>query len=113
LNRLKLGELLFNHFDAQIILFGSERDIALADQFQQSVTYPFINLICQTTLRELGSYLKAIDVLVSNDTGPIHVAAAVSTKVVGIFMGTAYFELPPPMARVMLLSSRIIPVRRA
>jgi len=90
-NFVKLGEHLTEHSDAQIILFGSERDIALADQFQTSATYPFINLIGQTTLKELASYLKGIDVLVSSDTGPMHIAAAVGTKVVGIFVGTAYF----------------------
>ena len=89
----KLGELLSNHLDAQIILFGSERDITLADQFQESATYPFISLIGKSKLTELGSFFRAIDVLVSNDTGPMHIAVAVGTKVVGIFMGTAYFGI--------------------
>jgi hypothetical protein len=90
-NFVKLGELLSNHLDAQIILFGTEREMELGDQFRESAPYSFINLIGQTTLNELASYLKGIDVLVSNDTGPMHIAAAVGTKVVGIFVGTAYF----------------------
>jgi len=90
-NFVKLGELLSNHLDAQIILFGTEREMELGDQFRESAPYSFINLIGQTTLKELASYLKGIDVLVSSDTGPMHIAAAVGTKVVGIFVGTAYF----------------------
>lgn len=92
----RLGELLGGQLDAQIILFGSEQERALADQFHKSAQFTFIDLIGRTTLADLPSFLKYINVLVSNDTGPMHIAAAVGTKVVGIFMGTAYFRITGP-----------------
>lgn len=95
-NFIKLGELLFQHLGAQIVLFGSERDLALADRFHEQATYPFTGLIGKTRLSELGSFFKGIDLLIGNDTGPIHIAAAVGTKVVGIFVSTAYFGMTGP-----------------
>ncbi|MEW5947895.1 MAG: glycosyltransferase family 9 protein [Thermodesulfobacteriota bacterium] len=95
-NFIKLGELLFRRLGAQLVLFGSERDLALADRFHEQATYPFTSLIGKTRLSELGSFFKGIDLLIGNDTGPIHIAAAVGTKVVGIFVSTAYFGVTGP-----------------
>ncbi len=95
-NFVKLGHILLNDLDTQIILFGSYGEKEFADRFKYLADYPFISLIGQTELEEIGSYLKQIDVLVSNDTGPMHIAAAVGTKVVGIFSGIAYFGVGGP-----------------
>ena len=92
----KLGEFLCGQLDAQIVLFGSKNERVLADQFRESATFSFIDLIGTTTLSSLPSFLKHMNVLVSHDTGPMHIAAAVGTKVVGIFMSTAYFRITGP-----------------
>jgi ADP-heptose:LPS heptosyltransferase len=39
----------------------------------------------KTTLLQLGSILRKCDLLVSGDTGPLHLATAVGTRVVGLF----------------------------
>jgi ADP-heptose:LPS heptosyltransferase len=93
---VRLGKNLIEHLDAQVILFGSEQERVLAEQFQEAAPFPFIDLICKTSLNELASSLTYIDILVSNDTGPMHIAAAVGTKVVGIFSGTAHYSMTGP-----------------
>jgi len=49
---------------------------------------PVLNLAGQTTLKQLAVLLKKVDLLVTNDSGPMHLAAAVETPVVGIFTCT-------------------------
>lgn len=56
-----------------------------------------INLAGQTTLRELCAALKACDAVLTNDTGPMHLAAAVGTPVVVPF-GSTSPELTGPGA---------------
>lgn len=54
-----------------------------------------VNLAGQTTLRELCAVLKLCDAVITNDTGPMHIAAAVGSRVVAIF-GSTSPELTAP-----------------
>lgn len=64
----------------------------------------------QPNLRELLALLAEVDLLVGNDSGPMHMAAAVGTPTVGIFhphaarefapLGTGHHVLTPPPAAV-------------
>ena len=60
--------------------------IALGLQTQESAAR---NLAGQTSLRELCALLKLCRLLLTNDTGPMHVAAALNTPVVALFGSTS------------------------
>jgi heptosyltransferase II len=67
------------------ILFGGKGDIELAIRIESAIR----NLSGQTSLRELMALLKLCRVLLTNDTGPMHVAAALGTPVVVPFGSTS------------------------
>jgi len=76
------------------VIFGGPADAPLADVIsanlqKDSPAPPPVNLAGKTTLRELCAALKACRVLLTNDTGPMHVAAAVGTPVVVPFGSTS------------------------
>jgi heptosyltransferase-2 len=78
--------------DCVWILFGGKSDAFITDQIesasgQRSATC--FNLAGKTSLRELMALLKLCHVLLTNDTGPMHVAAAVGTPVVVPFGSTS------------------------
>ena len=65
------------------ILFGGKGDQPLTAQIESAIRNPqsaIINLAGQTSLRELMALLKLCRVLLTNDTGPMHVAAALGTR---------------------------------
>jgi heptosyltransferase-2 len=65
-------------------------DILSAEQnFRQDAGSTFLNLAGRTSLRELMALLKCCRVLLTNDTGPMHVAAALGTPVVVPFGSTS------------------------
>jgi len=68
------------------------------------------NLAGQTTLRELAAGLKACRVLLTNDSGPMHLAAAVGTRVVALFGSTSPMLTGPGLtgdARHSVLQARV------
>ena len=73
------------------ILFGGKNDEGIATQIQSAIgnRQSAINLAGQTSLRELMALLKSCRVLLTNDTGPMHVAAALGTPVVAPFGSTS------------------------
>ena len=82
------------------IILGGARDgelaAAIAAQISASApAAPLINLAGRTSLRELAAVLKLCRVVLTNDTGPMHLAAAVGTPVVVPF-GSTSFELTGP-----------------
>jgi heptosyltransferase-2 len=74
------------------IFFGGKSDTAIVSEIEsvignrQPATF---NLAGKTTLRELMALLKFCRVLLTNDTGPMHVAAALGTPVVVPFGSTS------------------------
>jgi heptosyltransferase-2 len=74
------------------LVFGGQRDRELAARIDSALCTPHSavhNLAGRTSLRELMSLLKLCRVLLTNDTGPMHVAAALGTPVVVPFGSTS------------------------
>ncbi len=83
------------------LILGGQSDVLLAEQIRSALPDSSpktdvgespptaLNLAGQTSLRELMALLKTCRVLLTNDTGPMHVAAALGTPVVVPFGSTS------------------------
>ena len=74
------------------LIFGGKADIELAARIASETLNPKLNtqnLAGRTSLRELMALLKCCRVLLTNDTGPMHVAAALGAPVVVPFGSTS------------------------
>jgi len=79
------------------VILGGKGEQPLAEEIYSALRTPHsaLNLAGKTSLRELMSLLKLCRVLLTNDTGPMHVAAALGTPVVVPF-GSTSSELTGP-----------------
>lgn len=70
-----------------IVLIGgsSHKEKELAEQLVESSPHTLTNLVGQTGLTHLVAVIKSADVLLSPDSGPVHIATAVGTPVVGLY----------------------------
>jgi len=74
------------------LLFGSKNEVQLAERVSSELRTPnseLRTLAGQTSLRELMSLVKLCRALLTNDSGPMHVAAALGTTVVVPFGSTS------------------------
>lgn len=91
-----LADGLLAEMNAQVILIGAASERASAANVIRRMNRPgAINLAGETTMAELIGLLAVCSLLVSNDTGPAHVAAALGTPTLTIFGPTNEFETAP------------------
>ncbi|HOW87192.1 MAG TPA: glycosyltransferase family 9 protein [Candidatus Omnitrophota bacterium] len=67
------------------IVIGTPKDRSIIQRLKQSAGAPILDLSGKLSLGMLGALLKRSALLISNDSGPVHVATAVGTPVVSIF----------------------------
>jgi spore maturation protein CgeB len=91
-----LAERLAAHSEIEVVLLGAKSEEKLAQDMRSRLTFPAIDLVGRTGISELCGVLKHCSILISNDTGTIHLAAAAGIRTVGIFFSTAYFAETAP-----------------
>src|SRR5205814_7184778 len=87
--------------DCVWLILGGKADQALAAEIEAAIQSPqgaVSNLAGKTSLRELCAAVKLCRVVLTNDTGPMHIAAALGTPVVVPF-GSTSPELTGPGSR--------------
>ena len=82
----ELAEIILERTDAVIVLTGSPAERAMTAQLEDVLKSPrVINAAGKFSLREAAALIARLDVLVTPDTGPLHVAAALKTPTIGLF----------------------------
>ena len=84
-NYIKLISTLMEKLNAQIIMVGDNVDRALIKDIIIFLEGDIMDLSGRTTLPQLAALLKQCDMLVTNDSAPLHIAGAVGTNVLAIF----------------------------
>lgn len=85
---VEVGRELQDHVGATLYLLGGAEEAAVCAQMEKELKGPVVNLAGQTTLVQLGGVLKEMNLVIANDSGPMHLAAAVGTPVLAIFGAT-------------------------
>jgi ADP-heptose:LPS heptosyltransferase len=81
-------------------IFGSAKEARLGEAItQQLPPAAFTSLWGQTSPAVLAAYLKCLDLLITNDTGPMHLAAAVGTPTLALFLASARVQDTGPVGR--------------
>jgi heptosyltransferase-1 len=71
--------------DARFAILGDRGDQPLGEVISQAAPERCLNLCGATSLPEMIEWLRRCDLLVTNDTGPMHVAAALGKPLVALF----------------------------
>ncbi|MCM8795009.1 MAG: lipopolysaccharide heptosyltransferase II [Candidatus Omnitrophica bacterium] len=92
----RLADEIQEKTQAAVLFIGGEGDLPLVEKVAGRMrSRPFV-ATGKTTLKQTGALLTRVSVLISNDSGPLHLGAAVGTPVVGLFGPTLPHVSGPP-----------------
>jgi heptosyltransferase-2 len=80
---------------ARVVLLGGPAERPLADAIAGALPAPPLDLCGRTSLPELVGVLARLDLLLTNDSGPMHLASALGTPLVAVFGPTDWRETAP------------------
>lgn len=78
-----------------VVFSGGPQDLEAIEGIRASMTGKAASLAGRTTLKDLAALYERAAVLITTDTGPMHLAAAVGTPVVALFGPTAPWRTGP------------------
>ena len=79
----------------RVCILGSQKDAFAGNKIQAQCKQAVLNLCGKTSLTDAIDLLAACDAAVSNDSGLMHIAAAVNTPVLAMYGGTTPAYTPP------------------
>jgi ADP-heptose:LPS heptosyltransferase len=95
-NFAELITRLYKKYDPYVIVNSGPIDKDVTDILIPKLNeFNIIPIIIYYPIRETGAILEKCDLLISNDTGTMHVAAMVNIKVIGLFGPTESYEWAP------------------
>jgi heptosyltransferase-2 len=97
---------LLSHADADVILFGTPSELPVSTAIASELQRPPINLTGKTSIADLPALLSQCHLFLGNDSGAMHVAAAVGLPVVAVFGPTDPDGTAPVTPRVTIVQHK-------
>ncbi|MEA3306035.1 MAG: lipopolysaccharide heptosyltransferase II [Candidatus Omnitrophota bacterium] len=84
-----LADTLIEKYGIKIVITGAERDKVLAGEISRGMKNKAVSLCGRTSIRELAAVLERAKLVISGDSGPMHIGVSVGTNVVALFGPTS------------------------
>ena len=102
----ELANRLRSREDADVILFGTAAESAVSSAIAACMSRPPIDLTGKTAIADLPALLAQCHLFIGNDSGAMHVAAAMGLPVVAVFGPTDPFGTAPVTPRCTIVQEK-------
>lgn len=92
---VRLADKLWSAAGVCSVLIGGPQETERAQRILSKVRSPLVSAVGLTTEKQLAALISKLSVVVSGDTGPLHIATAMNTPVVAIYGSTDPVETGP------------------
>lgn len=89
------GNLLAEQMGVGVVVVGGPAEKEIGEDIEQQLTAPAVNLVGKTTVREMMAVIAKSQLAISNDSGPMHIAAAFDVPTIAIFGPTDHTTTYP------------------
>ena len=90
-----VADFLAKEHDMTVVLIGGPAEVEVGRDIAAVMQSPALNFVGKTSVRQMMSLIDAAALMVTNDSGPMHVAAAFSVPIVAIFGPTNHTTTSP------------------
>lgn len=95
-NFTEVAKFILQHYNLDIVLLGSEKEITIADRLEYKINNKsVINLSGKLSLVELIKIVRKAKIVISNETGVVHISAATGTPFVCVSSGFHFGRFHP------------------
>ena len=94
-NFARLADRIQETNEYQVVFFGSKEDLFQVQEIAGQMKNLPIIATGKLTLKQLAAFLKKCEMLITNDSGPMHLAAALNIPVVALFGATDFRRTGP------------------
>ena len=98
-----VADALVDEFGADVILFGASSEIEICRKIAERMRHRPVSFAGQTRMNELPAFFSHCQLFLGNDSGAMHVAAAVGVPVVAVFGSTDPEGTAPVTAKRILV----------
>lgn len=99
----EVADTLANRYGAKIVLTGGPGEKEIGCDIAAAMDAEVINMVGKTSVRQMMALLANSRLLISNDSGPMHVAAAFSVPIVAVFGSTDHTTTCPASQNVKIV----------
>ncbi len=90
-----VGDTLAQEYGMKVVLTGGPAEAEIGADIVTSMKHQALNLIGQTSVRQMMAVLERCTLMVTNDSGPMHVGAALGVPIVAVFGPTDHTTTSP------------------
>jgi heptosyltransferase-2 len=98
---------LIDERQASVVIFGAPNEVAIAEAIQSGMRSRPVILSGRTELSELIAMIACCDLFLTNDSGPMHLAAALRVPTLAIFGSTDEVATGPMSTAAVVLNKRV------
>jgi len=102
-----VADVLARKTGGQVVVLGSASERPVGEAIAAAMRAPVTVLCGETSLPELLGILARLDLLLTNDSGPMHLASALGTRVVAVYGSTDWRETAPAAGGARLLRESV------
>lgn len=103
----EVARRLAHEWNAKVVIFGGPGETDIAAAIEQELAGTCLNLAGKTTVRELMALIRRCNFFVTNDSGPMHIAAALGVPLVAIFGSTDHTGTSPFTDKAVIVRKNV------
>jgi len=103
----RVADDLARRWQGKVVITGGPDERGIAEEIAGLMTMPCCNLAGSTGVRELMAVIRRCDFFVTNDSGPMHIAAAFGVPLVAIFGSTDHSTTFPLSRKAAIVRAQV------